>query len=151
MPQSRKRRPIRIFLVCKQQGILWQINALLICIMHKPWAVCKRTPEPLTWYAISPGQVSPNRPRESVLPFLWHTERTSVWNSWGKLPFDNDASSGHFGTGRGQTYSPVHHFVRYVGRTVFASFFHTEINACPVTKLFLLFLLQNHTMTQHSS
>lgn len=149
MPQSRKHSPISILLVCRQQGLLWQINALLFCIMHKPWAVCKRTPDPLTWCAVSLGQVSPKRPGESALPFLWHVERTPVGNSWRKLlslismPLLAALKQG----GLKRTLFPVHHFVRYVGRIVFAS----SWNACPVTKLFLFFLLQNHTMTQHSS
>lgn len=122
MPQPRKYSPISI-------GLLWQINALLICIIHKPWAVCKRTLKPLTWWAVSLAQVRPNLPREDVMPFLWHVERIPVWSSWGKqlaLIMTLLLTALKQG-GLEHHVFPVHHFVRYVGTIVFASFFHTEM------------------------
>lgn len=144
VPQSRKHSPITI-------GLLWQINALLICIMHKPWAVCKRTPEPLSWYTVSLGQVSPHLPREERIALLVANGKNTVVKQLGKTPlFDNDAASGCFKTRRSWTCSlSSPSFCKICWENWFCILSHR--NACPVTKLFLLFLLQNHTMTQHSS
>lgn len=104
-------------------------NTLLIFTMHKPWAVCKRTPEPLTWSAVSLGQVSPHSTwRHCVALLVAHVKNTGV-KQLGRTPlFHNDAFSGDFKQGGVEnTLFPAHHFARYVGRIVFASFFHTEM------------------------
>lgn len=116
MPQSRKQCPfsmlgfclfvlLRFGLVYKQHGLFCKINILLICIMYKPSDICKQTPEPQDWCAVSQGQVCPNVPGDSVLPFWWPMERKAVWDSWEKLfSLRKDSSSGCFKTGRSQRY-----------------------------------------------
>lgn len=143
VPQCRKHRPVSIRL---------KANALLIFAMHKPWAMCKQTPGSLTWSAISLGQVSPHPIyRECVALLVAHVKDTGA-KQLGRTPLFIImlflASLNKEGSRIFSLSNPS--FYKICWENCFCILL-SHRNACPVTKLFLLFLLQNHTMTQHSS